>query len=445
MKEKLDKYIKQHSLFKKEDKLLLAISGGADSVALAYLLEALKYNFCLGHCNFGLRGKESDNDEVFVKNLAKKLNVECVTKNFDTQNISTKNKVSIQMAARDLRYQWFEELRLKLDCNFIVTAHHRDDDIETFFINLLRGTGIKGMLGIHPKKGNVIRPLLFARKNEIYDFLKENKIEYREDSSNKEEKYIRNKIRLQLIPLLEDINPSIKETITKEMGYLNDVFRIYEDQIEGKRKLFMAGDNGDDLHTIRISSLRGLKDMNEVKIYLYEFLKPFGFSDVNAIIKGFSSQSGKKFFSKTHQLLIDRELVFITKINQEISLECEIEDTAEEMIYPVKMGFSKSDDKTIINDSDIAQFDFDKLKFPLILRKWKNGDKFMPLGMKQFKKLSDFFIDEKFTLIEKQQQWLLCSGGDIMWVIGSRIDERFKISENTKKVYIVQLLKESNV
>jgi len=437
MKKKLDKYIKQNHLFKREDKLLLAISGGADSVALAYLLKELNCNFIMAHCNFGLRKQESDSDDVFVKNLAKKLNVECVTNNFDTQTFATENKISIQMAARDLRYQWFEELRLKLDCNFIVTAHHQDDDIETFFINLLRGTGIKGMLGIHPKKGNVIRPLLFARKDEIYDFLKENKIEYREDSSNKEEKYIRNKIRLQLIPLLEEINPSIKETLIKDMDYLSGISKIYNTQINKQKERLLKQEGS--YFTIPIVELEKL---NPMPTYLYEFLKPFGFLRVNDISIALQKQSGKQFFSATHRLIIDRKKIIIQAIRENEKLEIQIDKNDKECFSPIHLRFSLSGNIAIQNDVNIAMLDFDKLKFPLVLRKWKNGDKFMPLGMKQFKKLSDFFIDEKFSLIEKQQQWLLCSGDEIIWALGSRIDERFKISGNTKKVYIVQLLKE---
>lgn len=310
MKEKLDKYIKQHHLFKREDKLILAISGGADSVALACLLKALNCNFIMAHCNFGLRKEESDSDEVFVKKLAKKLNVECVTSNFDTQNFAIQNKLSIQMAARELRYKWFEALRLKLDCNFIVTAHNQDDDIETFFINLLRGTGIKGMLGIHPKKRNIIRPLLFARKDEIYDFLKENKIEYREDSSNKDDKYLRNKIRLHLIPLLEDINPSIKETITKDMDYLSGISEIYNTQINKQKGRLLKQEGS--YFTISIVELEKL---NPMPTYLYELLNPFGFFGVNDISIALQKQSGKQFFSATHRLIIDRKKIIIQPLS----------------------------------------------------------------------------------------------------------------------------------
>ena len=437
MKEKLDKYIKQHHLFKREDKLILAISGGADSVALACLLKALNCNFIMAHCNFGLRKEESDSDEVFVKKLAKKLNVECVTSNFDTQNFAIQNKLSIQMAARELRYKWFEALRLKLDCNFIVTAHHQDDDIETFFINLLRGTGIKGMLGIHPKKRNIIRPLLFARKDEIYDFLKENKIEYREDSSNKDDKYLRNKIRLHLIPLLEDINPSIKETITKDMDYLSGISEIYNTQINKQKGRLLKQEGS--YFTISIVELEKL---NPMPTYLYELLNPFGFFSVNDISIALQKQSGKQFFSATHRLIIDRKKIIIQPIRKNEKIEIQINKNDKECFYPIHLRFSLSGNLAIQNDVNIAMLDFDKLKFPLVLRKCEKGDFFFPLGMKGKKKLSDFFIDNKISIPEKEQIWVLCSDNEIMWIVGLRLDERFKILENTKKAYIVQLLKE---
>ena len=440
MKEKLDKYIKQHHLFKREDKLILAISGGADSVALACLLKALNCNFIMAHCNFGLRKEESDSDEVFVKKLAKKLNVECVTSNFDTQNFATQNKLSIQMAARELRYKWFEALRLKLDCNFIVTAHHQDDDIETFFINLLRGTGIKGMLGIHPKKRNIIRPLLFARKDEIYDFLKENKIEYREDSSNKDDKYLRNKIRLHLIPLLEEINPSIKETITKDMDYLSGISEIYNTQINKQKGRLLKQEGS--YFTISIVELEKL---NPMPTYLYELLKPFGFFSVNDISIALQKQSGKQFFSSTYRLIIDRKKIIIQPIRKNEKIEIQIDKNDKECFSPIQLGFSLSENLDIQNNVNIAMLDLSKLHFPLVLRKWEKGDFFFPLGMNGKKKLSDFFIDNKISIPEKEQIWVLCSANEIAWIVGLRLDYRFKITEKTKKAYIVQLFKNKNV
>ena len=440
MRERLDKYIKQHNFFSKGDKLILAISGGADSVALAYLLKQLEYDFTMAHCNFGLRNKESDADEVFVKKLAKKLGVKCFTKSFETLKFATENKISIQMAARDLRYDWFENLRQKLRLDFILTSNHRDDDIETFFINLLRGTGIKGMLGVPQKKGSIVRPLLFTKKNEIYDFLKKNKIEYREDSSNKDDKYLRNKIRLQLIPLLEQMNPSFKETLTKEMDYLSGISEVYFTQIGRKKEQLLKQEM--DYFTISIVEL---KKLNPLQTYLYELLNPFGFLNVQDICNALEVQPGKQFFSATHRITIDRKQLIIQVIQEVEKVELQIDENEKECFSPIHLGFTITENFNIQNDLTIAMLDYDKLEFPLILRKWKKGDFFFPLGMKGTKKLSNFFIDNKISIPEKEQIWVLCSTDEIIWVVGMRISERFKISEKTKKAYIVQLFKNKNV
>ena len=440
MRERLDKYIKQHNFFSKGDKLILAISGGADSVALAYLLKQLEYDFTMAHCNFGLRNKESDADEVFVKKLAKKLGVKCFTKSFETLKFATENKISIQMAARDLRYDWFENLRQKLRLDFILTAHHRDDDMETFFINLLRGTGIKGMLGVPQKKGSIVRPLLFTKKNEIYDFLKKNKIEYREDSSNKDDKYLRNKIRLQLIPLLEQMNPSFKETLTKEMDYLSGISEVYFTQIGRKKEQLLKQEM--DYFTISIVEL---KKLNPLQTYLYELLNPFGFLNVQDICNALEVQPGKQFFSATHRITIDRKQLIIQTIQEVEKVELQIDESEKECFSPIHLGFTITENFNIQNDLTIAMLDYDKLEFPLILRKWKKGDFFFPLGMNGKKKVSDFFTDNKISIPEKEQIWVLCSTDEIIWVVGMRISERFKISEKTKKAYIVQLFKNKNV
>mgnify|MGYP001099158080 FL=1 len=344
------------------------------------------------------------------------------------------------MAARDLRYDWFENLRQKLRFDFILTAHHRDDDMETFFINLLRGTGIKGMLGVPQKKGSIVRPLLFTKKNEIYDFLKKNKIEYREDSSNKEDKYLRNKIRLQLIPLLEQMNPSFKETLTKEMDYLSGISEVYFAQIGSKKEQLLKQEM--DYFTISIAEL---KKLNPLQTYLYELLNPFGFLNVQDICNALEKQPGKQFFSATHRITIDRKQLIIQAIQEVEKVELQIDESEKECFSPIHLGFTITENFNIQNDLTIAMLDYDKLEFPLFLRKWKKGDFFFPLGMKGKKKLSDFFIDNKISIPEKEQIWVLCSTDEIIWVVGMRISERFKISEKTKKAYIVQLFKNKNV
>ena len=432
----VSKFIDEKSLCKSGNKLLVAISGGADSVALFLCLKELGYDVELAHCNFNLRGDESDNDEEFVKKLADKFGVRLHLKSFDTQKYADENKVSIQMTARDLRYKWFNELLVDNNLNYIAVGHHKNDDVETFFINLTRGSGLKGLLGIKTKNNNIIRPLLCVSRLEIEAYLSAVKQSFREDSSNKSVKYLRNKIRHELIPLLTEMNPSIQETISNEIEILEGVFQVFEEQIESKRKEILQNENG--IFKLQITDLQKLNPLN---IYLYEFLNPYGFSEVNQIIKALNTQSGKQFFSKTYQLNIDREYILISKISKE-NVSYEILENQHKISTPFTMELSKSLDRKVAKDRVKAKLDFDKLKFPLVLRKWKKGDKFMPLGMQTFKKLSDFFIDKKYSLIAKQQQWILCSADDIIWIVGDRIDDRFKITTQTKNVYIAEILKD---
>ena len=433
MKNKVQQFITEKSLFVREDKLILGISGGADSVCLMHVFLELGYSFELAHCNFNLRGEESDADEYFVKDLAKKYQLKIHVKQFDTLVYAAENKISTQMAARDLRYAWFEKLRIKSNAKYLAIAHHANDDVETFFINLVRGSGLKGFLGIKEKNNAIVRPLLSVSRLEIEKYLKDRGLVFREDSSNASVKYLRNKIRHELIPLLAQMNPSIQQTVKDEMRILDGVAQIYASKVEEVRKDLTQEKNG--IVQLEISALLAL---NPLHSYLYELLSAYGFYAVEAISKALQGQSGKQFFSSTHQLVVDRENIFISLLNKENEV-FEITEKTISLVYPLEINFKVMADKTIIYDNNIAQLDVEKLKFPLTLRKWKEGDKFMPLGMKKFKKLSDFFIDSKFSIIDKQEQWLLCSGVDIVWVLGCRIDERYKLESNTKKVYIAQL------
>lgn len=433
MKNKVQQFITEKSLFVREDKLILGISGGADSVCLMHVFLELGYSFELAHCNFNLRGEESDADEYFVQELAKKHQLKIHVKQFNTLVYAAENKISTQMAARDLRYAWFEKLRIKSSAKYLAIAHHANDDVETFFINLVRGSGLKGFLGIKEKNNAIVRPLLSVSRLEIEQYLKDRGLVFREDSSNASVKYLRNKIRHELIPLLAQMNPSIQQTVKDEMRILDGVAQIYASKVEEVRKDLTQEKNG--IVQLEISALLAL---NPLHSYLYELLSAYGFYAVEAISKALQGQSGKQFFSSTHQLVVDRENIFISLLNKENEV-FEITEKTISLVYPLEINFKVMADKTIIYDNNIAQLDVEKLKFPLTLRKWKEGDKFMPLGMKKFKKLSDFFIDSKFSIIDKQEQWLLCSGVDIVWVLGCRIDERYKLESNTKKVYIAQL------
>jgi tRNA(Ile)-lysidine synthase len=433
MKNKVQNFITERSLFNKEDKLILGISSGADSVCLMQILLALGYRFDLAHCNFNLRGNESDQDEVFVRKLAKEYQLQLHVKHFETQRYASENKISIQMAARDLRYAWFHDLLASENAKYIAIAHHTNDDAETFFINLVRGSGLKGLLGIKEKIDSIVRPLMAVSRAEIEQFLKENDISFREDSSNTSLKYLRNKIRHELMPLLGEMNPSIQQTISDEMKILEGVAQVYYAKIDKVRKEVIQNENG--IIQLRIAALLELDPLNN---YLYELLSPYGFSTIESIAKSLNGQSGKQFFSSTHQLVVDREYILISTLEKE-DAAFKILKGDLKLETPIAINFRTVLDKKIILDSKIAQLDFDKLQFPLTLRKWKDGDKFTPLGMQSFKKISDFFIDNKFSILDKNKQWLLCSGEDIVWVVGHRIDDRYKLQSKTKKVYIAKI------
>ncbi len=431
---KVREYITQKKLFSQDDHLLLAISGGADSVCLFYVLKDLGYKIDLAHCNFNLRSAESDKDEVFVKELAKKYALQCHVKSFDTYEYANNHKISIQMAARTLRYRWFNKLLIDNNLDCIITGHNQDDNIETFLINLVRGTGINGLCGMQPRNQNVIRPLLEISRKEIECYLDHRSVNYRNDSSNLDVKYLRNKIRLKLMPLLKEMNPSVKSVILDEISALSSVNKFFQDQIDVIRKRLLIVEN--NVYKINITDLINL---DHIEIILFELLKPFGFFEVNKIINSLESQSGKRFFSENYQLIIDRKNIIISLL---VKKECSVEilDVDSQLQAPIPLAFSISTDLSVDTDFKIAKLDFDKLIFPLKLRKWKHGDRFQPLGMANFKKLSDFFIDERYSILDKQKQWILCSGDDIVWIVGSRIDDRFKINSHTKKVYIAELL-----
>jgi len=417
--------------------LLLAISGGADSVCLFFALKELGYNVELAHCNFKLRGKESDEDEYFVRELANKYGVKYHVNSFETQKYASEQKISIQMAARDLRYKWFDELLAVNNLDFVITAHHKDDNVETFFINLIRGTGVNGLCGIKAKNKKIIRPLLEISRQEIESYLTKNKIKYRNDSSNSEVKYLRNKIRHQLMPLLKEMNPNIEQIITNEIFVLDGVSKVFQEQMTAIKERLLVQKEG--IYKLNISELI---ELQHLEVILFEILKPFGFSEVDQIIKAINSQSGKQFFSDTYQLIIDREQIIISALENHQE-DIEIREIEIEIKNPLTMKFAGSLDFSLNKNPNVAKLDFDKLSFPLKLRKWKNGDKFKPLGMRNFKKVSDFFIDEKYSILAKQKQWILCSEDDIVWIVGNRIDDRYKIETHTKKVYIAELLKEN--
>ena len=435
MKNQMLKYIIENKLPKNDSKILLAISGGIDSVCLAHLLIELEYQVEFAHCNFKLRGKESDDDVKFVKNLALSYNVAFHHFAFDTKEYSNQNKISIQMAARELRYKWFENLRKEISADYIAVAHNLDDRTETFLINIIKGTGIRGAISMRCKSNFIIRPIMFASRDEIISYVKKNKLKYREDSSNTSEKYLRNKIRHQLTPLLREMNPSINKTINNEINILEDTFSIYNNSLESVfKKIVIETKNG-----YKISQAELLK-LNPLKAYVYEFFQRFGFTDFEAITNSIGKESGTKFFSKSHKLLIDRECVIVEKIDKENFSEAIIKKGSNVISYPINLSLQILEDRVSDFSNYSACFDYDKLKFPLKIRTWKNGDRFIPLGMKKYKKISDYFIDIKLDVFAKEKTFLLCSDEKIIWIVGHRIDDRFRITTKTKKTYIANLL-----
>lgn len=438
MQEQLLTYIAQEHLFNKKEKILLAVSGGVDSVVLCDLFYKAGLQFAIAHCNFQLRNEESEDDEKFVIKLASHYNVPVHHIRFETITYKKENKLSTQVAARELRYEWFEKIRAEYQYQFIATAHHQGDIIETFFINLIRGTGISGLRSIVPKQGKIIRPLLFTNKNGILAYAEKNKIKYREDSSNASDSYLRNKIRHHLLPVLTEINPSAASSILHSIEKLRDAEFIYKQTIEQMRSKICEEKNG-AIHF----SISEIQKLNPVDTYLYELLKPFGFnaSTTAAILKIADTESGKQFFSSTHRLVKDRNFLIVESISApEAVNEFFITKQETEFKMPglaLHFQIATADKANIPASAHIAAVDLDKLNFPLIIRKWKTGDAFYPLGMKGKKKLSDFFIDKKLSLIEKENSWLLCSGDKIVWIIGRRLDERFKVTDRTKTILII--------
>lgn len=442
MQEKLEAFVSENNLFCKNHRILIALSGGVDSVVLATLMHKANYNIALAHCNFHLRDEESNRDEAFVRSWAKENNVELFVKEFDTYGYMKENKISLEMAARDLRYEWFNSLMETKKFDFLCTAHHLDDSIETFFINLLRGTGIAGLHGIQAKNDKITRPLLFATREEILNYAKENNITYVEDSTNAETKFTRNKIRHNLFPILREINPNFENALKKDIEYLNDTEFIFRREIEKAKSEIIEKEN--DLIKINISKLLSL---NPMKIYLYEILSDFGFNEtnINDILSCLDEISGKQFFSKTHRLVKDRQYIFIDVIKNNTTNDFFLIDNCQSsLISPLRMQIEVMRDLKFINiskEKTIAMLDYDLLKFPLILRKWRQGDSFVPFGMKKEKKLSDYFTSNKYSLLDKENQWILCSEEKIVWLVEERIDNRFRISNKTKNILKIEIEK----
>jgi tRNA(Ile)-lysidine synthase len=442
MQNQFEKYLSALIGKPEQKNFLLAVSGGVDSVVMADLFKKTSFQFAIAHCNFQLRGDESEGDEHFVKHLAEAYKVPFFAKRFETNSYAEKNKVSIQMAARELRYGWLKECMTKDNFDYVVIAHQADDAIETFFINLLRGTGIAGLHGISSVHDNVIRPLLCFSRKEIEDYAKAKKLKWREDSSNASDKYERNKIRHHLIPELLKISPDATHAIRHTIEHLRETEAIYRKTIEDRISKLVAKRDGKIYF-----SLEGYRKLEYGHVYLYETIKDYGFNHTQAkeIIEAMEGQSGKIFLSESHQLIKDRKhLVLVERDGKK--------EKEESRISITDMAFSNGEVQLTINIKDkhpdykpfhppsVASLDYDKLIFPLTVRKWAKGDKFCPLGMKRPQKISDFLINNKISLTDKNSVYVMLSGNEIAWVIGHRIDERYKIVSTTKKLYICNIV-----
>lgn len=431
-------HINQQLPFLKESKLLVAISGGVDSVVLTHLCKEANLDFALAHCNFNLRGNESDSDESFVLELAEDLDVEVFSQNFDTESFAKNEKLSIQLAARQLRYDWFFELSEQLDFDYILTAHHADDNLETFLINLSRGTGLEGLKGIPEVNETIVRPLLSFSREDIEDYAKKHHLKWREDSSNASTKYLRNKLRHDVIPVLKDINPDVLANFQNTLAYLNDSSTIVEDAIDSfLNKAIVTID--DSQISYKISEFEVL---NNPKAYLFEIYKDYGFTQWKDIENLLTAQSGKLVFSKTHQLLKDRDCLILSEISSEKNNErfTILEDQNEIKLPNGTLHFESVKE---IGDTEKSTIYIDKktLNYPLTVRHWEKGDYFYPLGMQGKKKLSKFFKDEKLSLLDKQNALLLCSDHQVVWVINHRVDNRFKITKQTQDILKIKYQK----
>ncbi len=431
-------HIKDNQLFQPTDKILLAVSGGKDSMAMLHLSVAAKFNIGVAHCNFQLRDKAADEDELFVQQTCQQLNIPFHSIRFDTAEYAEKHKISTQMAARELRYNWFEEIKTTHHYHFIATAHHQNDVAETMLINLTKGTGLSGLHGIKAKNNHIIRPLLCFTSDEIQQYIKNNNIVFREDQSNASVKYVRNKIRHEVLPKLAEINPNIIETLNKAATHFSATENILNQKIEEEKKHCVTTEN--ELVKINIEHLQQL---HPLATYLYYFLSPyhFNFDDCEQIALSLNGNSGKQFFSTTHQLIKDRDFLLLTPKTEKQPEPIIIHTINDFSKSPINIKFELIENKNITfkTAKNIAYLNADKIDFPLRFRKWKEGDNFTPFGMKGKKKLSDYFIDEKFSLPKKETTWLLTDKKDnIIWVVNSRTDNDFKVNSTTKTILLLE-------
>jgi tRNA(Ile)-lysidine synthase len=436
MKDTLQNHIDKEIPFLKQKKLLLAVSGGLDSMVLVHFFKEFQCDIAIAHCNFQLRGMESFGDQKFVQEYAEANGISIFVTQFDTLAFAKDYKVSIQVAARELRYNWFYELLETENFDYVLTAHHADDNLETFLINLTRGTGLEGLTGIPVQNDRVIRPLLCTSRQEIENYAKANDIQWREDSSNASDKYVRNKIRHHLIPVLKELNPQFMTSFLKTEGYLQESSAMVDDAASMVFQQ-VASEQDDQIHF----DLNQLLQLPNYQSYLYQWLKEYGFAAWEDIYELVNSQSGKQVFAKDYRLLKDRSSLILAPIGDLIDDdEFLIDENTLEVNIPLKFTICKVAAISVVANNTIF-VDADQLVFPLKIRKWKTGDVFQPYGMDgKSKKVSKLFKDEKLSLLEKENTWLLCSNNQIVWVMGIRADHRFRTSNTTKNILKIELI-----
>ena len=430
---KFQNNINEQNLFHIKDKVLLAVSGGIDSVVLCELCKQAGYDFAIAHCNFQLRDTDSERDEKFVNELANKYKVDFHVVKFDTKAIAKERKISTQEAARELRYHWFEEVRSRNRYKYILTAHHADDNIETVMMNFFRGTGIRGISGIEPKHGFIVRPLLFANRNELENFLQENKLYFVNDYTNQQDDYTRNYFRNQVIPFIEKSFPEVKDNILTNINRFREIESLYQQAIDLHKKKLIEP-KGNEIH-IPVLKLKKTVPLHSV---VYEIIRGYGFSSsqTGEVIALLDSESGKYVQSSSHRIIKNRKWLIIAPNEAEKSEIIIIDGIGnwQFAIGNLQIETTPTANSQLPTANSAACLDADEIKFPLLLRKWKQGDYFYPLGMRKKKKLSRFFIDQKLSKTDKEKVWVIEMDKKIIWVVGHRIDDRFKITDTTKKV-----------
>ena len=432
MFQKFQAYLLKNFSDLKNQKILLALSGGIDSSVLLSLCLKNGLNISIAHCNFQLRGKDSEDDALWIKKLAEYKKLECHIKKFDIPIYAKNRKTSIQMAARKLRYDWFNELSIKYNYEVILVAHHADDVLETFMINLMRGSGLKGLVGIPQIRGKIIRPLLPFTRTEILNYANENNIKWREDASNAKTDYLRNELRHKVIPNWKATDSNFHNQFSTTLEYLGQAKIALDNVIKDfKTNYFVEMEQ-----EIKIS-VDKLKLLNPINFLLHALFSNYGFDNVKDLNQLLDAQSGKQLFSKTHRLVKNRSHLLLSEQSEDFHKTYIIEQNFKKIQVPIKLKLGLNN-KIKIADKNIACFNIKLLKFPLTLRKWRQSDYFYPKGLNGKKKLSKYFKDEKFSLLDKEKQWLLCSGEDIIWVVGKRVDERYSIEYHKENRWIIR-------